>query len=38
MHNIECNTFLTEVSTDAFFIMQHESVFIATKELMSTKL
>jgi hypothetical protein len=38
MHNVECNTFLAEVSTDVFLIMQQESVFIAAKGLTSTKL
>jgi hypothetical protein len=38
MHNIECNTFLAEVSTDMCLIMQHKSVFIAAKGLTSTKL
>jgi hypothetical protein len=38
MHNIECNTFLGEVSVDVFFILQQESVFIAAKGLTSTKL
>jgi hypothetical protein len=38
MHNIECNTFLAEVLTDVFLIMQRESVFIAINGLTSTKL
>jgi hypothetical protein len=38
MHNVECNTFLAEVSTNMSLIMQHESIFIAAKGLTSTKL
>jgi hypothetical protein len=38
MHNVECNTFLAEVLTDAFFIMQQESVFIVATRLTLTKL
>jgi hypothetical protein len=33
MHKVECFTFLDEVSPDVFLILQHESVFIAAKEL-----
>jgi hypothetical protein len=33
MHKVESNTFLVEVSTDVFLIVQHESVFIAAKGL-----
>jgi hypothetical protein len=33
MYKVECNTFLVEVSTDVFLILQHESVFIAAKRL-----
>jgi hypothetical protein len=35
MYNVECNTFLIEVSTDAFMMMQQESIFIAIKGLSS---
>jgi hypothetical protein len=38
MHKVECYTFLDEVSTDMFLILQHELVFIATKGLTWTKL
>jgi hypothetical protein len=38
MHKVECNTFLNEVSTDVFLILQQESIFIAAKELTWTKL
>jgi hypothetical protein len=38
MYKLECNIFLVEVSTDVFFMMQQESVFIAAKGLMTTKL
>jgi hypothetical protein len=38
MHKVECNTFLDEVSTDVFLILQQESVFIAAKGLTSTTL
>jgi hypothetical protein len=38
MHNVECNTFLAEVSIDMFLIVQRESIFIAAKGLSSTKL
>jgi hypothetical protein len=31
MYKVECNTFLAEVSTDVFLIVQHESVFIDAK-------
>jgi hypothetical protein len=38
MYNIECNTFLTEVSSNVFMMLQQEPVFIAVKGLLSTKL
>jgi hypothetical protein len=38
MHKVECNTFLDEVSIDVFLILQHESIFIVSKGLTSTKL
>jgi hypothetical protein len=38
MHNIECNTFLAEVSIDVFLILQYELDFIDAKGLTSTKL
>jgi hypothetical protein len=38
MHKVESNTFLDEVSTDMFLILQQELVFIATKRLTLTKL
>jgi hypothetical protein len=38
MHKVESNTFLDEVSTDVFLIMQQESIFIATKGLTCSKL
>jgi hypothetical protein len=38
MHNVECNTFLAEVSTDVFLMLQQGSVFISAKGLMSIKL
>jgi hypothetical protein len=28
---IQCNTFLAEVSTDVFLMMQHEAVYVAGK-------
>jgi hypothetical protein len=31
MHEDERNTFVVEVSTDVFLIVQHELVFIAAK-------
>jgi hypothetical protein len=33
MHGVESNTFLIEVSTDVFLIVQQHSVFIAVKGL-----
>jgi hypothetical protein len=36
MYNEECNTFVDEVSSDVFMMLQHESVFIAIKGLWST--
>jgi hypothetical protein len=33
MHEVENNTFLVEVYTDIFLIVQHDSVFIAVKGL-----
>jgi hypothetical protein len=36
MYNEECNTFVNEVSSDVFMMLQHESVFIAIKGLWST--
>jgi hypothetical protein len=38
MHKVESYTILDEVSIDVFLILQHESVFIATKGLTWTKL
>jgi hypothetical protein len=38
MYNVECNTFLVEVSTDVFMILQQEPIFIDVKGLLSTKL
>jgi hypothetical protein len=38
MRNIEWNTFLAEVSTDVFLMLQHGSIFIAAKGLTPTKL
>jgi hypothetical protein len=38
MHKVWCYTFLDEVSTDVFLILQYESVFIAAKGLTWTKL
>jgi hypothetical protein len=38
IHKVECNTFLTEVSTDVFLILQHKSVFVAAKGLTLTNL
>jgi hypothetical protein len=38
MHKVECNTFLNEVSTYVFLILQQESIFIAAKGLTWTKL
>jgi hypothetical protein len=38
MHKVECNTFLDEVSIDVFLILQQESIFIAAKGMMWTKL
>jgi hypothetical protein len=38
MHKVECNTFLVEVSTYVFLILQQESIFIAAKGLTSTNL
>jgi hypothetical protein len=38
MYKVECNTFLVEVSNDVFLMMQQESIFIAAKGLMATKL
>jgi hypothetical protein len=37
MHNVEWNTFLVEVSTDVFLMLQRRSVFIVAKGLTSTK-
>jgi hypothetical protein len=36
MYNEECNTFVDEVSSDVFMVLQHESLFIDVKELWST--
>jgi hypothetical protein len=33
MYNEECNTFVDEVSSDVFMMLQHESVFIVVKGL-----
>jgi hypothetical protein len=38
MHKVKSNTFLDEVLTDVFLILQQESDFIATKGLTWTKL
>jgi hypothetical protein len=38
MHKVESNTFLDEVSTDMFLIVQQESDFIAAMGLTWTKL
>jgi hypothetical protein len=38
MHKVECNTFLTDVSTYVFLILQQESIFKAAKGLTSTNL
>jgi hypothetical protein len=38
MHKVESNSFLDEVSTDVFPILQQESDFIAVKGLTWTKL
>jgi hypothetical protein len=38
MYNIERNTFLTEVSSNVFMMLQQEPVFIAVKGLSSTKI
>jgi hypothetical protein len=36
MYNVECNTFLAEVSTDVFMMLQQEPAFIAAKGLSLT--
>jgi hypothetical protein len=36
MYNEKCNTFVDEVSSDVFMMLQHESVFIVVKGLWST--
>jgi hypothetical protein len=36
MYNEECTTFIDEVSSDVFMMLQHESIFIAVKGLCST--
>jgi hypothetical protein len=36
MYNEECNTFVDEVSSDVFMMLQHESIFIVVKGLWST--
>jgi hypothetical protein len=33
MHEVKSNTFLVEVSTNVFLIVQHDLVFIAAKGL-----
>jgi hypothetical protein len=38
MYNEECNTFVDEVSSDVFMMLQHESNFIAIKGLWSTNI
>jgi hypothetical protein len=38
MYNEECNTFVDEVSSDVFMMLQHESIFIAVKGLWSTNI
>jgi hypothetical protein len=38
MYSVEHNTFLAEISSDVFMMLQQESVFIAVKGLSSTKL
>jgi hypothetical protein len=38
MHKVESNTFLNEVSTYMFLILQQKSYFIAVKGLTWTKL
>jgi hypothetical protein len=38
MYEVECNTFLAEVSIDVFLILQQELVFMTAKGLSSTKL
>jgi hypothetical protein len=36
MYNEVCNTFVDEVSSDMFMILQHESIFITVEGLWST--
>jgi hypothetical protein len=36
MYNEECTTFIDEVSSDVFMMLQHESIFIAVNGLCST--
>jgi hypothetical protein len=36
MYIEECNTFVDEVSSDVFMMLQHEPVFIAIKGLWAT--
>jgi hypothetical protein len=38
MYNEECNTFVDDVSSDVFMMLQHKSVFIAIKGLWSTNI
>jgi hypothetical protein len=35
MYNEECNTFVDEVLSDVFMMLQHEAIFIAAKGLWS---
>jgi hypothetical protein len=38
VYKVECNTFIAEISTDVFLMLQHESVYIAGKGSSSIKL
>jgi hypothetical protein len=38
MYNEECNTFVDEVTSDVFMMLQHELIFIAVKGLWSTNI